>query len=165
MSAAGPARTLSAGGPPARDASHVTDGFAGGTTTSSPQKNPLMSASWTLPHHPASAPAARKLLRAQALAWQVDHDVAELLVSEVVTNALRHAPGPVRLTVWLIEGLLRCEVEDRNTVALRARHPAEHDEGGYGLGLLDALACCWGSIPTPTGKAVWFELPAADAKL
>ncbi|MEV0390916.1 ATP-binding protein [Nonomuraea sp. NPDC050643] len=123
--------------------------------------------SWALPHASASAPKARRLLSTTLSAWGVGGAApeAELLLSEVVSNALRYAPGPMRLTVWLVDGLLRCEVEDRgdNAPAMHARSlraPSMLDEGGYGLRLIDAIACCWGSTPTTMGKAVWFELPA-----
>ncbi|MFI7128216.1 ATP-binding protein [Nonomuraea sp. NPDC050153] len=126
------------------------------------QADHLWSASWTLPYDAVSAPVARVLVRAQLADWSAGDvsEVAELLVSELVTDALHHATGPVRLTVWLVDGLLRCEVEGRHPVAPLPRKPLERGEGGYGPRLLDALACCWGSAATPAGKAAWFELPA-----
>ncbi|MFC4119996.1 ATP-binding protein [Nonomuraea zeae] len=127
-----------------------------------PPARPLGAASWTLAHDFGSVPVARALLRSHLAGWSMDDatDDAELLVSELITNAVRHAPGPVRLTVWLVDGFLRCEVEDRHPAVPLLPDAPERDEGGYGLRLLDALACCWGSDVTPAGKAVWFELPA-----
>jgi hypothetical protein len=118
-------------------------------------------ASWPLSASTSSVPKARRLARARLTAWGLEgmSDVVELLVSELVTNALQHAPGPCRLTISAQDGLLRCEVEDTGTVLPQAHPTREYDEGGRGLHLLDLLACCWGSSHTPTGKAMWFELP------
>jgi hypothetical protein len=90
--------------------------------------------------------------------------VAELLVSELVTNALCHAVGPYRLTLSALDGLLRCEVEDSSPELPRLYGDLARDEGGRGLYLLDALACCWGSAYTSTGKATWFELPTGASQ-
>jgi hypothetical protein len=118
-------------------------------------------ASWPLNASMSSVPKARRLARARLTAWGLEgmSDVVELLVSELVTNALQHAPGPYRLTISAQDGLLRCEVEDAGSVLPQAHPAREYDEGGRGLHLLDLLACCWGSAHTHTGKAMWFELP------
>ncbi|MEW9527554.1 ATP-binding protein [Microbispora sp. NPDC049125] len=125
----------------------------------------VRTASWRLPPNGRSAATARRLTRARLTAWGMEDrlDVAELLVSELVTNALEHARGPIRLTLSAIEGLLRCEVEDSETALPRLHDADDDEEGGRGLRLLDVLACCWGGIRTPDGKVVWFELPAALA--
>jgi hypothetical protein len=122
-------------------------------------------ASWPLTPDLTSVPRARRLTRARLTAWGLEgfSDVVELLVSELVTNALRHAPGPCRLTISALDGLLRCEVEDGSTELPCVRKQREFDEGGRGLHLLDMLACCWGGARTPTGKAMWFELPTGAA--
>jgi hypothetical protein len=118
-------------------------------------------ASWALAADAASVPRARRLTRARLTAWQLEElsDVTELLVSELVTNALRHAPGPCRLTISALDGLLRCEVEDSSHIVPKVHYADEFDEGGRGLHLLELLACCWGAARTPGGKAMWFELP------
>ncbi|WP_203881701.1 ATP-binding protein [Planotetraspora kaengkrachanensis] len=117
---------------------------------------------WPLAANTRSVARARRLTRDRLAAWGMENvtDVAELLVSELVTNALCHAHGPVGLTLSAVEGLLRCEVEDAGTVLPSAYCAGHDDEGGRGLCLLDTLACCWGGTRTPTGKVMWFELPA-----
>lgn len=123
-------------------------------------------ASWPLSPNPYSVRRARRLTRAQLANWHVDgqSDIAELLVSELVTNALRHAMPPIRLTLWSMEGTLRCEVADADPRLPRPQRPGDYDEEGRGIRLLDQLACCWGSTPTSAGKAIWFELSAAPSE-
>ncbi|MER7498935.1 ATP-binding protein [Nonomuraea pusilla] len=130
-------------------------------------------ASWSLPADPRSPGTARRLAGGRLARWGFgDVETAVLLVSELVTNAVRYAPGPITLTVWLIDGLLRCEVTDTSPRPPTLRTPVLYDEGCRGLPLLDALACCWGVARTGDdcgddcgegleggGKAVWFELP------
>ncbi|GAA2694840.1 hypothetical protein GCM10010412_087240 [Nonomuraea recticatena] len=100
-------------------------------------------------------------------AWRLDSDrmVIELLVSELVTNALQHTAGTVRLALRFEDDLLRCEVEDTDagTASLRPGRAREYDETGRGLYLVEQLACCWGSARTARGKAVWFELSVRPA--
>ncbi|MEU1785494.1 ATP-binding protein [Streptomyces sparsogenes] len=127
--------------------------------------------SWVLPSHPSSVSAARRLALSQLAVWALPGpaDDVELLVSEVVTNALRHTAGPVRLTLCLCpaDDALRCEVEDADPAPPRAREAGEEDEGGRGLYMIDLLARCWGSHPTGEGKTVWFELhvrPTAEGR-
>ncbi|GAA1112595.1 MULTISPECIES: ATP-binding protein [Streptomyces violaceusniger group] len=118
--------------------------------------------SWLLPSEPSSVPTARRLALAQLSAWMLHDfaDDAELLVSELVTNALRHAGGPIRLTLSLcsVDRAFRCEVADEDPGQPRVRRACGDDEGGRGLHLLDLLSRCWGSTRTAAGKVVWFEL-------
>ena len=110
----------------------------------------------------ASVPQARHLTRACLADWGLhEHStVAELLVSELVTNALRHSRGTIRLVLSFQDGLLRCEVEDADPFLPRACRARDDEERGRGLHLLELLSCCWGSARTSEGKAVWFELTA-----
>lgn len=86
-------------------------------------------------------------------------DTAELLVSELVTNALRHTRGALRLNLLVREGRLRCEVEDTASASPVRRVVDTDAEDGRGMELLDLLAEVWGGTRTATGKTVWFELP------
>lgn len=94
-------------------------------------------------------------------------ETAELLVSELVTNAVLHArpdaAGTVAGTVLRLEyggGWLRIEVHDTSPHAPRPRTPDWLDESGFGLMLVDSLATKWGVQQTAQGKAVWAELDA-----
>ena len=85
-------------------------------------------------------------------------ETAVLLVSEVVTNALRHTGGRVELELWRFVDRVRVEVSDETS---RGPVPAGSgllDESGRGLPLMDALSDRWGTSPHGAGKVVWFEL-------
>ncbi|MGW7354521.1 ATP-binding SpoIIE family protein phosphatase [Streptomyces sp. NPDC054784] len=122
---------------------------------------------WRLPSEPRSVSRARELARDQLDAWQLGDltDTTELLVSELVTNALRHGEGEIRLRL-LLDRTLVCEVWDAGLVQPRRRRARATDEGGRGLQLVGLLSEAWGSRRTPHGKTVWFEqrLPEAGAK-
>ncbi len=115
---------------------------------------------WTLPREPRSVGRAREYARGQLLAWDLEPlvDTAELLVSELVTNALRYGEGEIRLRL-LLDRTLVCEVWDAGLVQPRRRRARDTDEGGRGLQLVGLLSAAWGSRRTPRGKTVWFELP------
>ncbi|MFF7235716.1 SpoIIE family protein phosphatase [Streptomyces collinus] len=115
---------------------------------------------WTLPREPRSVGRAREYARAQLVAWDLEPlvDTTELLVSELVTNALRYGEGEIRLRL-LLDRTLVCEVWDSGLVQPRRRRARDTDEGGRGLQLVGLLSAAWGSRRTPRGKTVWFELP------
>ncbi|MEU2899490.1 SpoIIE family protein phosphatase [Streptomyces sp. NPDC001273] len=115
---------------------------------------------WTLPREPRSVGRAREYARTQLLAWDMEPlvDTTELLVSELVTNALRYGEGEIRLRL-LLDRTLVCEVWDSGLVQPRRRRARDTDEGGRGLQLVGLLSAAWGSRRTPRGKTVWFELP------
>ncbi|WP_405592915.1 SpoIIE family protein phosphatase [Streptomyces sp. NBC_01190] len=114
---------------------------------------------WTLEPQPTSVARARELARDQLLAWGLEGlvDTTELLVSELVTNALRHGYGDIRLRL-LLDRTLVCEVWDNALMQPRRRRARETDEGGRGLQLVSMLSQSWGSRRTHRGKTVWFEL-------
>ncbi|WP_128379623.1 SpoIIE family protein phosphatase [Streptomyces cavernae] len=115
---------------------------------------------WTLPREPRSVGRAREYARAQLVSWDLEAlvDTAELLVSELVTNALRYGEGEIRLRL-LLDRTMVCEVWDAGLVQPRRRRARDTDEGGRGLQLVGLLSAAWGSRRTPRGKTVWFELP------
>jgi serine phosphatase RsbU (regulator of sigma subunit)/anti-sigma regulatory factor (Ser/Thr protein kinase) len=107
-----------------------------------------------------SAPAkARRLARRALARWGLEElsDSVELLVSEVVTNAVRYASRPVTLRL-LRTDVLRCEVGDDVPQLPRLRQARATDEGGRGLYLVNRLARRWGATRLSAGKVVWFEL-------
>ncbi len=122
---------------------------------------------WRLEPEPQSVARARDLAVEQLAAWELNAlaDTTELLVSELVTNALRHGEGEIRLRL-LLDRTLVCEVWDAGLVQPRRRRARATDEGGRGLQLVQLLSQGWGSRRTPQGKTVWFEmaLPDGDSK-
>lgn len=124
-----------------------------------------MSQEFTLPRDPASATLARRLSKAALEVWRLDReitDTAVLLVSELVTNAIRYGGSPVELALRLSEGRLRVEVSDGSPEAPSPRDVDLRRAGGRGLSIVSQLAQRWGSAPSATGagKTVWFELVA-----
>ncbi|WP_327321962.1 ATP-binding protein [Streptomyces sp. NBC_01210] len=120
--------------------------------------------SWLLPPEPSSVREARRIVRTQLAQWALHEQIddTELLVSELVTNALCHAWGPVRLTFCRPSRHpgIRCEIEDANPSGPTRRQAREHEEEGRGLYMLTLLSRSWGSDRTSAGKVVWFELHA-----
>ncbi|MEU3695484.1 ATP-binding protein [Streptomyces griseoviridis] len=120
-------------------------------------------AEWTFPATPDAVGTARSVVRGRLRDWGLEGvgDIAVLLVSELVTNALRYAAGPIG--VRLVPppgpgGVLRVEVSDPLPEPPRERPARPDDEGGRGLRLLASAARRWGTRPGATGKTVWFEL-------
>ncbi|WP_445395736.1 SpoIIE family protein phosphatase [Streptomyces sp. LE64] len=120
---------------------------------------------WSLPREPQSVGRAREYARAQLGSWDLDPlvDTTELLVSELVTNALRYGEGEIRLRL-LLDRTLVCEVWDAGLVQPRRRRARATDEGGRGLQLVGLLSAGWGARRTHRGKTVWFELALPDGE-
>lgn len=114
---------------------------------------------WFLEPEDATPARARRLARSALERWGLEEltDSLELLVSEVVTNAVRYASRPVTLRL-LRTDVLRCEVGDDVPQLPRLRQARATDEGGRGLYLVNRLARRWGATRLSTGKVVWFEL-------
>ncbi|MFF9767157.1 SpoIIE family protein phosphatase [Streptomyces sp. NPDC053086] len=114
---------------------------------------------WTLEPEETAPGQARRLARRALARWNLEElsDSVELLVSEVVTNAVRYASRPVTLRL-LRTDVLRCEVGDDVPQLPRLRQARATDEGGRGLYLVNRLARRWGATRLSTGKVVWFEL-------
>ncbi|MGP9018846.1 SpoIIE family protein phosphatase [Streptomyces sp. BR1] len=115
---------------------------------------------WFLDPEDSAPGRARRLARRALERWDLGEltDSVELLVSEVVTNAVRYAERPVTLRL-LKTDVLRCEVGDDSPQLPRQRRARETDEGGRGLFLVNRLARRWGATRLSGGKVVWFELP------
>jgi PAS domain S-box-containing protein len=117
-------------------------------------------AAWQLDPRPESVSQARAHLRHTLRDWGLPdlEDATTLLASELVTNAIRYAHGPVELRLAK-GGVLICEVADGDIRVPRRRHPDPDEEGGRGLAVVSEYSQAWGTRPTETGKVVWFELP------
>ncbi|MFG2763618.1 SpoIIE family protein phosphatase [Streptomyces rubiginosohelvolus] len=116
--------------------------------------------SWDVPVDPAAVGETRAKVSRQLEAWGLEElsMTTELIVSELVTNAIRYASGPVRLRL-LFQAALTCEVSDASNTSPRLRHARTTDEGGRGLFLVAQLAHRWGTRYTPRGKIIWAEQP------
>ncbi|WP_051814456.1 SpoIIE family protein phosphatase [Streptomyces iakyrus] len=120
---------------------------------------------WQLPQDPAAVARVRRMAGEQVAAWGLSETVfaTELIVSELVTNAIRYGSTPIELR--LIRGsTLICEVSDGSSTAPHLRRARIFDEGGRGLLLVAQIAERWGSRHTPRGKTIWAEqqLTATD---
>ncbi|MBY8840902.1 ATP-binding protein [Streptomyces sp. SP2-10] len=118
----------------------------------------------TLASEAASVPTARQILREACTEWGLDQGAAEtgaLLMSELVTNAIRHGhshsvrviaeqPAPDRLRVAVVDKSRHCMPE--------LHHPGPDAFGGRGLLLVDLLSDRWGTDLLPWGKKVWAEI-------
>ncbi|GAA0487997.1 SpoIIE family protein phosphatase [Streptomyces sp. NPDC046215] len=116
-------------------------------------------AEWHLLREPAEVGRARRLVREQLLAWGLADAVAtgELLVSEIVTNAVRHTESR-RLGLRLVRtDTLLCEVADEDHALPALLGTGHHDASGRGLRVVSSLAQEWGASHTGRGKVVWFE--------
>ncbi|GGQ51940.1 ATP-binding protein [Streptomyces flaveolus] len=123
---------------------------------------------WVFPGEPGAVRTARSLVRDRLRGWDLDSvgDITALLVSELVTNALRHATGPIGVRLVLrpdgLDGVLLVEVSDPLPDPPRERAARPEDEGGRGLQLVASSARRWGTRPGGTGKTVWFELAVPE---
>jgi anti-sigma regulatory factor (Ser/Thr protein kinase) len=123
-------------------------------------------ASWTLAPKLTSVREARKVLAEPMKRWELEDLIptTELLVSELVTNAVKYSRGDVTLRL-VNERALVCEVIDNSGALPRLRQAGGDDENGRGLQVVRQLAHRWGARRTPTGKVVWCEQPLPGAGL
>jgi serine phosphatase RsbU (regulator of sigma subunit)/anti-sigma regulatory factor (Ser/Thr protein kinase) len=123
-------------------------------------------ATWDLRIDPAVVADARKATTEQLSRWGLDElaFTTELVVSELVTNAIRHATGPIRLRL-ITEQALICEVFDGGATAPHLRHPKTTDEGGRGLFLISQFTQRWGTRYTTEGKIIRAEQSLTDPPL
>ncbi|MEU8748993.1 ATP-binding SpoIIE family protein phosphatase [Streptomyces chartreusis] len=117
-------------------------------------------AAWRIGLDPEEVGRARAVVREQLHDWGLARltDHAELMVSELVTNAVRHSHGrPVELRLVRGDTLL-CEVEDDDHDLPTLLSAGPFDDAGRGLRVVSMLAREWGTSRTSAGKTVWFEL-------
>jgi len=110
---------------------------------------------------PVAAGEARGRVRAAIRAWDipVEEDIAVLLTSELVTNAISHEAGTtIMLSVTSSSGMLRVDVHDTSRTWPVLMDASADAEAGRGLMLVATLSATWGIYRTPAGKAVYFTL-------
>jgi serine phosphatase RsbU (regulator of sigma subunit) len=115
-------------------------------------------AAWALPSDPAVVADARAHTSRQLSLWGLQEAafVTELVVSELVTNAIRYGEVPIGLRL-IRDRTLICEVSDASSTAPHLRRARTYDEGGRGLHMVAQLTQGWGTRQTPTGKTIWAE--------
>ncbi|MEU4096473.1 SpoIIE family protein phosphatase [Streptomyces sp. NPDC026673] len=116
-------------------------------------------ATWQLPNDPATVAQARHHTTTQLTAWGLEETAftTELLVSELVTNAIRYGKPPIRLRLIHNTTALIIEVTDTSNTTPHLRRARTYDEGGRGLLLVAQLAQQWGTRHHPRGKTIWTE--------
>ncbi|MGW9030869.1 SpoIIE family protein phosphatase [Streptomyces sp. NPDC055722] len=120
--------------------------------------SPTQVASWTLPNDGTAVRKARHMAARRLTEWGLEdlQDPTELIVSELVTNAVRHSTGPIGLRL-VQHQVLSCEVFDTDASSPRLRHARAIDENGRGLFLVTQLSRRWGARPASGGKVIWAE--------
>jgi anti-sigma regulatory factor (Ser/Thr protein kinase) len=119
-------------------------------------------AALVLPSQPASVAAARRFVATQCRRWQLTGDGAQLVVSELVTNAVRYAGGEVTVTVRRIDDHIIVAVRDDSPRRPKLLDVAEDSTSGRGLAIVDAVADRWDvDLHGPAGKTVWAEISGA----
>jgi serine phosphatase RsbU (regulator of sigma subunit) len=121
-------------------------------------------ATWEIPADPVAVAQARKGATAQLAACGLDDAgfVTELVVSELVTTAIRYGDPPIQLRLIHDRNLI-CEVSDASGTAPHLRRARTFDEGGRGLLLVAQLTAAWGTRQTTEGKTIWAEQPLPPA--
>ncbi|WP_263493487.1 SpoIIE family protein phosphatase [Streptomyces sp. PSKA30] len=127
--------------------------------------SPTQVASWTLPSDRTAVRRARNLAACQLAEWGLEglEDATKLIVSELVTNAVRHSSGPIGLRL-IQHQVLTVEVSDTDVCSPRMRSARTMDENGRGLYLVAQLSRRWGCRPVPGGKVVWAEADLAQGR-
>jgi serine phosphatase RsbU (regulator of sigma subunit)/PAS domain-containing protein/anti-sigma regulatory factor (Ser/Thr protein kinase) len=117
-------------------------------------------AAWDVPDDPSKVARVRAAAARTLDDWGLAEEAftTELILSELVTNAIRHAAAPIRVRLIRDRSLI-CEVSDGSSTAPHLRHAATTDEGGRGLFLVAQFAERWGTRYTATGKVIWTEQP------
>ncbi|MGK5629939.1 SpoIIE family protein phosphatase, partial [Streptomyces sp. URMC 123] len=113
---------------------------------------------WDVPAEPAEVARMRAAVVGKLGEWGLEEEAftTELILSELITNAIRYATGPIRVRL-LRDRCLICEVCDGSSTSPHLRHAANTDEGGRGLFLVAQFADRWGTRYTTQGKIIWTE--------
>ncbi|MFF7128260.1 SpoIIE family protein phosphatase [Streptomyces sp. NPDC008240] len=121
-------------------------------------------ATWDVPPDPARVAGFRQSATERLAAWGLEEAafVTELVVSELVTNAIRYGEPPIKLRLIRDRALI-CEVSDGSSTSPHLRRAHAYDEGGRGLLLVAQLTQRWGSRQTGSGKTIWAEQPLPEA--
>ncbi|MEU9038597.1 SpoIIE family protein phosphatase [Streptomyces sp. NPDC048352] len=121
-------------------------------------------AEWDVPPRASGVGVVRNLAVAKLEEWGMEElaFTTELILSELITNALRHGSPPVRVRL-LHDHTLTCEVWDGSSTAPHLRYAATTDEGGRGLFLVAQLSEHWGTRYTAAGKVIWSEQSPAGS--
>ncbi|MEX2970420.1 SpoIIE family protein phosphatase [Streptomyces sp. C184] len=116
-------------------------------------------ATWDLPPDPSAVAGARDEVSRRLTGWGLDEAAftAELVVSELVTNAIRYGGPPIQLRL-IRDTVLICEVSDGSSTAPHMRRARTFDEGGRGLLLVAQFAERWGTRHRAGGKSIWAEI-------
>lgn len=115
---------------------------------------------WDVPVDPAAVAGMRSAVAEKLDTWGLSELAfgTELILSELITNAIRYGSAPLRVRL-LLDRTLTCEVSDGSSTSPHLRHAATTDEGGRGLFLVAQVAERWGTRYTPGGKVIWAEQP------
>ncbi|MEV7872149.1 SpoIIE family protein phosphatase [Streptomyces sp. NPDC088124] len=115
-------------------------------------------AEWSVPPDPAAVAGVRAEVSDRLTAWGLEEAAftTELVLSELITNAIRYATGPIGVRL-LRDRTLICEVSDTSSTSPHLRTAAATDEGGRGLFLVAQFADRWGTRYTADGKVIWTE--------
>ncbi|MFJ5833621.1 SpoIIE family protein phosphatase [Streptomyces sp. NPDC093089] len=115
-------------------------------------------AEWNVPPDPSAVAASRAAATVHLRRWGLDDLVlgTELILSELVTNAIRYGAAPIGVRLIYARTLI-CQVADASSTSPRVRLAADTDEGGRGLFLVGQIAQRWGTRYTETGKIIWTE--------
>ncbi|MGK5632938.1 ATP-binding protein, partial [Streptomyces sp. URMC 123] len=122
-------------------------------------------ATWDVPSDPAAVAPVRADARRHLIRWHLD-DVTyavELILSELITNAIRYGTPPVHARL-INDRALTCEVSDSSSTSPHLRYAADDDEGGRGLYLIAHLSDHWGTRYSPRGKTIWTQNTVAPGR-
>ncbi len=118
----------------------------------------LAHAEQTFERHPSSAGRARAFARETIGDGGEVLETVELLLSELVTNAVLHAASAPKVAIAVLHDRVHIEIVDHTRQSVAPREAGSDEEGGRGLGIVEALAKAWGTTPLPDGKIVWFDV-------